>query len=163
MIGVTVITCFVIVMLCLVGALYTMRSNLRAERLCTIASRICTRISRYSAIIFAAMLLFLFSYGQIKELLNAVLPEHSVKNIKFLVTLIFGSSSVLSAIQSALIYLLLVSCLTGLSAFFVIKLKTFLADNVKSFSDDQGTKNLAQREQKRIPLKLCLVNSRYNS
>ena len=163
MIGVAIITCFFIVMLCLVGVLYAMRSSLRNENLFSLVSRICARISRYSVIIFALMLLALCNYGQLKELINAVLPVQSVKNIKFFITFAFGSSSVFSAIQSVLIYLLLVSCLTGLSAFFAIKLKAFLADNVKSFSDNPGTKNLAQREYKSIFLKPCLANDRYNS
>lgn len=163
MVGVTIITCFSIVMLCLVGVFYTMRNSLRAESLCGFVSRICARISRYSGIIFALMLLVLCNYGQIKELINAVLPAQSVKNIKFFVTFAFGSSSVFSAIQSVLIYLLLVSCLTGLSAFFAVKLKTFLTDKVKSFSGKQDTKNLARREYKRIIIKPCLANDRYNS
>lgn len=163
MIGVTVIACLIIVMLCLVGVLYPMRSNLRGEYLCGFVSRVCARISRYSGIAFAVMLLVLCNYGQIKDIINAVLPEQSVKNIKFLLTFAFGSSSVFSAVQSAVIYLLLISCLTGLSAFFAIKLKTFLADKVRSFSDNQDTKNPAQRECRRMLLKPCLVNSRYNS
>lgn len=161
--GVAIITCFSIVMLYLVGVFYTMRNSLRAESLCGFVARICARISRYSGIIFALMLLVLCNYGQIKELINVVLPEQSVKNIKFLVTFVFGSSSVFSAIQSVLIYLLLVSCLTGLSAFFAVKLKAFLTDKVKSFSGKQDTKNLVRREYKCIFLKPCLSYDRYNS
>ena len=163
MVGVAIITCVFIVMLCLAGVFYVMRSSLRGDNLCGIVSRICVRISRYSGIVFVVLLLVACNYGQIKELLNAVLPEHSVRNLKFFVTFVFGFSSVFSAIQSVLIYLILVSCLTGLSAFFAVKLKAFLAEKVKSFSGNQDTKNLAWRECKRILLKPCFINDRYNS
>lgn len=163
MIGVAIITCFFIVMLCLVGVFYTMRSSLRNENLFSLVSRICARISRYSGLIFALMLLVLCNYGQIKELINTVLPEQIVKNIKFLVTFAFDSSSVFSAIQSVLICLLLISCLTGFSAFFAVKLQAFLIDKGKSFFGKQDKKNLAQREYKRIFLKPCLASDRYNS
>ena len=162
MVIVAIISSVFVVMLCLIGILCVTRSNLHGESICDTVSRICTRISHYSGIIFLILLLVVCNYGKIKDMVSAVLPDQSVKSLRLLITLVF-SSSAMSALQSALIYLLFVSCLSGLCAFFAVKLKTFIANKSKCLSGKTNEKNYVWHEYGHVTVKPCLIYNKYNS
>lgn len=162
MVGVAIIASVFVVMLSLIGILCVTRSNLHGESICDTVLRICTRVSHYSDIIFLILLLVVCNYEQIKDMVSAVLPDQSVKGLRLLITLVF-SSSAMSALQSALIYLLFVSCLSGLCAFFAVKLKTFIANKIKRLSGMTNEKTYVWHEYSHASIKPCLIYNKFNS